>query len=449
MNYPIILGENTVGTDTYGYVGIKGKNNSQLYLTADQDASGSTRLDYLDTQNNAHLVALTSDGYTFAGDTGTANTLALNSTLRITGGIDQTENLTLGNIGVVSSGNGGLTVQLAKSLTGLTDATFNSGSAQTKIDASGVTAPAYQVGTKTYIDSDGLHANDQKVTGVKAGTLDADSTDAVNGSQLFATNQNVTKNAGNITDLTARLDGAGMTFAGDSGTPVNKKLNETLTLTGGETSIDSLTQLSDKNIGLVADTDGKLEVRLAKDLTGLTGAVFSNGNFTTQLTGNGLTITPTSSGNAVTLTAQNLDLGGRQLHGVQAGEVTATSTDAGERQPAPYGERNCRKCPGGSPETFHRQRIRECGRGAFGQYGRLQELHREPERYGDPGHKRNGHHPGWNEGDCFLWLWDLCSDRGRDNWRHHRFFPPGQRQCTGRERGCREYPSEQYGGCSP
>lgn len=328
VNYPIILGENTVGTDTYGYVGIKGKNNSQLYLTADQDASGSTRLDYLDTQNNAHLVALTSDGYTFAGDTGTANTLALNSTLSITGGIDQTENLTPGNIGVVSSGNGGLTVQLAKSLKGLTDATFNSGSAQTKIDASGVTAPAYQVGMKTYIDSDGLHANDQKVTGVKAGSLSADSTDAVNGSQLFATNQNVTKNAGDITDLTTRLDGAGMTFAGDSGTPVTKKLNETLTLTGGETSIDSLTQLSDKNIGLVADTDGKLEVRLAKDLTGLTGAAFSNGNFTTQLTGNGLTITPTSSGNAVTLTAQKLDLGGRQLHGVQAGDVSATSTDA-------------------------------------------------------------------------------------------------------------------------
>lgn len=328
VNYPIILGENTVGTDTYGYVGIKGKNNSQLYLTADQDASGSTRLDYLDTQNNAHLVALTSDGYTFAGDTGTANTLALNSTLSITGGIDQTENLTPGNIGVVSSGNGGLTVQLAKSLKGLTDATFNSGSAQTKIDASGVTAPAYQVGMKTYIDSDGLHANDQKVTGVKAGSLSTDSTDAVNGSQLFATNQNVTKNAGDITDLTTRLDGAGMTFAGDSGTPVTKKLNETLTLTGGETSIDSLTQLSDKNIGLVADTDGKLEVRLAKDLTGLTGAAFSNGNFTTQLTGNGLTITPTSSGNAVTLTAQKLDLGGRQLHGVQAGDVSATSTDA-------------------------------------------------------------------------------------------------------------------------
>ena len=328
VNYPVILGENTVGTDTYGYVGIKGKNGSQLYLTADKDTSNNTRLDYLDANNNAHLVALTSDGYTFAGDTGTANTLALNSTLSITGGIKDTGNLTTGNIGVVSSGNSGLTVQLAKSLTGLTDATFNSGAAQTKIDASGVTAPAYQVGTKTYIDSQGLHANGQKVTAVQAGNLSADSTDAVNGSQLFAANQKVSANTANIADLTTRLNDAGMTFAGDSGTPVSKKLNETLTLTGGETSADNLTQLSDKNIGLVADTEGKLEVRLAKNLTGLTGAAFSNGTFTTQLTGNGLTITPTSSGNAVTLTAQNLNLGGRQLHGVQAGEVTATSTDA-------------------------------------------------------------------------------------------------------------------------
>lgn len=191
VTYPVILGADTVDSDTFGYVAIKGKNNSQLYLTADQDAGGNTRLDYLDGSRNAHLVALTSDGYTFAGDTGTANTLALNKTLNITGGITDTGKLTQNNIGVVSSGNDGLTVQLAKSLTGLTDATFNSGAAQTKIDASGVTAPAYQVGTKTYIDSNGLNANGQKVTAVQAGALSTDSTDAVNGSQLFATNQKV------------------------------------------------------------------------------------------------------------------------------------------------------------------------------------------------------------------------------------------------------------------
>lgn len=328
VNYPVILGENTVGTDTYGYVGIKGKNNSQLYLTADKDTSNNIRLDYLDANNNAHLVALTSDGYTFAGDTGTANTLALNSTLKITGGVNQTEKLTTGNIGVVSSGNSVLTVELAKSLTGLTDVTFNSGSAQTKIDASGVTAPAYKVGTQTYINGDGINGNNQKITNVQDGDIKDNSTEAVNGSQLFATNQNVTKNAGDITNLTTRLDGAGMTFAGDSGTPVTKKLNETMTLTGGENSADNLTQLSDKNIGLIADTDGKLEVRLAKNLTGLSGAAFSNGSFTTQLAGNGLTIKPTTSGNAVTLTAQNLDLGGRQLHGIQKGDVSSTSTDA-------------------------------------------------------------------------------------------------------------------------
>ena len=328
VNYPIILGENTVGTDTYGYVGIKGKNQSQLYLTADQDISGKTRLDYLDTQNNAHLVALTSDGYTFAGDTGTANTLALNSTLSITGGINDTGKLTTGNIGVVSSGNGGLTVEMAKNLTNLTSATFGSNANTTTITGSGVTAPAYKVGTNTYIDGSGLNANSQKVTNVLAADLTEGSTDAVNGSQLFATNQNVTANTTHISNLTAQVADAGLTFDGDSGTPVTKKLNETLTLTGGETSVDNLTQLSDKNIGLVADTDGKLEVRLAKNLTGLTGASFSNGNFTTQLTGNGLTITPTTSGNAVTLTAQNLDLGGRQLHGVKAGALSATSTDA-------------------------------------------------------------------------------------------------------------------------
>ena len=328
VTYPVILGADTVDSDTFGYVAIKGKNNSQLYLTADQDAGGNTRLDYLDGSRNAHLVALTSDGYTFAGDTGTANTLALNKTLNITGGITDTEKLTTNNIGVVSSGNGGLTVELAKELTSLTSASFGSGDATTTIRGSGVTAPAYKVGTKTYIDGSGLNANDQKVAHVQAGALSTDSTDAVNGSQLFVTNQKVSTNTTNISGLTTRLDGASMTFAGDSGTPVTKKLNETLTLTGGETSVDNLTQLSDKNIGLVADSNGKLEVRLAKNLTGLTGASFSNGNFTTQLTGNGLTITPTTGGNAVTLTAQNLDLGNRQLHGVQAGEISATSTDA-------------------------------------------------------------------------------------------------------------------------
>ena len=316
VNYPIILGENTVGTDTYGYVGIKGKNRSQLYLTADHDASGNTRLDYLDTQNNAHLVALTSDGYTFAGDTGTVNTLALNKTLNITGGITNTEELTTNNMGVVSSGNGRLTVELAKSLTGLTDATFNSGAAQTKIDASGVAAPAYQVGTKTYIDSNGLNANSQKVTNVLAADLTEGSTDGVNGSQLFATNQNVSTNTTNISNLTTRLDGAGMTFAGDSGsTTVN--LNGTLPVKG-----------ADSNLTVTGDADG-LKIGLSKTLTGLTSVEVSGSDFKTTLTGDGLQIAPISgdSQTPIVFTASDgINLGNRKITGLAQGDISSSSS---------------------------------------------------------------------------------------------------------------------------
>lgn len=253
------------------------------------------------------------------GDVGTSNTLALNSTLSITGGIKDTGNLTTGNIGVVFSGNGGLTVQLAKSLMGLTDATFNSGAAQTKIDANGVTAPAYKVGTKTYIDSDGLHANDQKVTAVQAGNLSADSTDAVNGSQLFATNQNVTKNAGDITNLITRLDGAGMTFAGDSGS-TTVTLNGTLHVNG-----------ADSNLTVTGDTGG-LTLGLAKNLMGLTGLNVVGSDFTLSVTGDGLAISPVETGDGKQplrfSATEGVDLGNRKITDLAAGTIGAGSTEA-------------------------------------------------------------------------------------------------------------------------
>ena len=330
VNYPIILGENTVGTDTYGYVGIKGKNRSQLYLTADRDASGKTRLDYLDTQNNAHLVALTSDGYTFAGDTGATNTLALNSTLNITGGITDTGKLTTNNIGVVSSGNGGLTVEMAKNLTNLTSATFGSDANTTTITGSGVTAPAYKVGTNTYLDSNGLNANSQKVQNVQAGTLSDTSTDAVNGSQLYATNQNVTANTTSISNLTTQVADAGLTFAGDSGS-TTKKLNSTLSLTGGETSADNLTLLTDKNVGIIADSSGNLEVRLAKALTDMKSTTFVGNDFTSTVTGNGITIAPnstTGTATGISLTKDNISMGNRPINDVADGTVSASSKQA-------------------------------------------------------------------------------------------------------------------------
>ena len=58
-----------------------------------------------------------------------------------------------------------------------------------------------KVGDKTYISDKGLNANDQKVTNVAAGELSATSKDAVNGSQLYETNQAIANNATNISSL--------------------------------------------------------------------------------------------------------------------------------------------------------------------------------------------------------------------------------------------------------
>ena len=90
-----------------------------------------------------------------------------------------------------------------------------------KIDVTKVTAETVSVGNTT-ITTDGLTIKDgpsitktgidggnQKVTGVAAGDISEKSTDAVNGSQLFATNQQVAQNAQSINKLGNRINKVG------------------------------------------------------------------------------------------------------------------------------------------------------------------------------------------------------------------------------------------------
>lgn len=86
----------------------------------------------------------------------------------------------------------------------------------TKIDTNGVTVKdvsltkdGLSIGNKTYVSNEGLNANDQKVTKVAAGDISEKSTDAVNGSQLFATNQQVAQNAQSINKLGNRINKVG------------------------------------------------------------------------------------------------------------------------------------------------------------------------------------------------------------------------------------------------
>lgn len=86
----------------------------------------------------------------------------------------------------------------------------------TKMDTNGVTVKdvsltkdGLSIGNKTYVSNEGLNANDQKVTKVAAGDISEKSTDAVNGSQLFATNQQVAQNAQSINKLGNRINKVG------------------------------------------------------------------------------------------------------------------------------------------------------------------------------------------------------------------------------------------------
>lgn len=67
--------------------------------------------------------------------------------------------------------------------------------------AKDITVDSVKVGDKTYVSEAGLNANGNKVTQVADGKIDKGSTDAVNGGQLFQTNQRVKENAGNISLL--------------------------------------------------------------------------------------------------------------------------------------------------------------------------------------------------------------------------------------------------------
>lgn len=87
-------------------------------------------------------------------------------------------------------------------------------------------------------------------------------TDAQTGNATAA-NPNNLATAGDVADAINNVRNMPLTFAGDTGTNVTRKLGETVKVVGGETDA---TKLSDGNIGVVADGKDKLEIKLAKDI---------------------------------------------------------------------------------------------------------------------------------------------------------------------------------------
>ena len=159
---------------------------------------------------------------------------------------------------------------------------------------------------KTKVTLEG--ANGTTITNVKDGAVTATSTDAINGSQLFKTKE--------------ELINKGMKFGADSGSVINKKLGEQVNVKGGITEASKLT--AEDNIGVVSDGSNDLKVRLAKDLKGLNSVTVGD----TKVTSNGVTISNGATNNAsVSLTKTGLDNGGNKITNVARGTIDSDAVN--------------------------------------------------------------------------------------------------------------------------
>ena len=114
---------------------------------------------------------------------------------------------------------------------------------------------------------------ERTVTNVAAGRISATSTDAINGSQLFAVKTEVEKGVSYAGDVKA---------AGAADNKFTRKLGEQTNVVGGVTDA---TKLTDNNIGVVSNGTDTLNIKLAKTLTGLDsvtagGTTINNGGLT-------------------------------------------------------------------------------------------------------------------------------------------------------------------------
>ena len=254
---------------------------------------------------NQAKTELTDKGLSFTGNDGGAVSRKLGETLSVKGGItDFTGDVSTKNIGVKKNTAGdGLDIYVSEKPV-FTEVTAGEGENQTVIGSDGVT-----VGGRTYITKEGLDANSQKVANVADGTKEKD---AVNYGQLTRTAEEAVKEA---TDK-------GLHFEGDTGAVIDKKLGETLAVRGGVTDTSTLTS---GNIGVVSE-DGALQVRLSKDLSGLTSVTAGD---TTMETG-GITVRGSAADGTknVTLGKSGLDNGGNTITNVAPGTLSDTSTDA-------------------------------------------------------------------------------------------------------------------------
>ena len=185
-----------------GKIGINGNDGKTTNISVTSDGkpgvdgapgTTTTRIVYEKPDGTKEEAATLNDGMKYGGDTGNVIKKKLNEQVNVVGGITDTNKLTTeDNLGVVSDGNNNLKVRMAKDLKGLNSVTTNT----------------LTVGD-VKIDNSGINAGNKKITNVAAGDISANSTDAVNGGQLWKTNQTINNIGGAVNELGDRMDRVG------------------------------------------------------------------------------------------------------------------------------------------------------------------------------------------------------------------------------------------------
>ena len=172
--------------------------------------AGMDRVVYEDHNHITHEVATMDDGMKYSGDSGNA-AVKLNKNVQIYGGA--TEYADGNNIGVVASQDGDnakLQVKLAKDLKGINSIeakTITTGN--TTINNSGLTVKGDDNHKDITIQQGNVNMGGNTIEGVAPGAVTPDSTDAVNGSQLYAAGQAISNLGGAVNKLGTRVDRVG------------------------------------------------------------------------------------------------------------------------------------------------------------------------------------------------------------------------------------------------
>ena len=282
-------GVTTLADLTTGNIGVVSDGAGTLNVKLAKALTGLTSATYTDAAGNTTTV--TGGSTTIADAAGNTQTLAPTkseikdnagvSTVTTKDGVTATDaagNTTaLTNGGVSTTDGAGNTTALTKSGLSTTDGTNT-----TTVTPNGMTATD---GTNTVkVNGSGIDAGNTEIKNVAAGTTN---TSAVNKKQM---DDAINKATGDATHE----------FAGDDTTVVSRKHGEQLNIKGGAST--TAADLTDGNIAVLGDaTTGTLNLKLAKALTGLTSATYTDaaGN-TTTVTGGSTTIAD-AAGNTQTL----------------------------------------------------------------------------------------------------------------------------------------------------